>query len=87
MLKFNFQDDDLGLVFPLYYVQDFLRKMFLMLYCINWRNYLYFSGIMGKMHILIICFPESLKLTLPFLSSVFLHDQKSRKNLKNEKSF
>ena len=47
MPNFNFSEKDLGLVFPPHFVDDFSRKNFLMLYSINWPNfiadYLYFS--------------------------------------------
>ena len=35
MLNFDFLEKDLGIVSPLLFVYDFLRKMFLMLYSIN----------------------------------------------------
>ena len=35
MLNFDFLDKGLEIIFPAYFVYDFLTKMFLMLYSIN----------------------------------------------------
>ena len=35
MLNFEFLEKGVGIVSPLYFMYDFLRKMFLMLYSIN----------------------------------------------------
>ena len=40
MLNFNFPEKSLGLVFPPHFVYNFLRIMFLMLYSINWPNFI-----------------------------------------------
>ena len=37
---FNFPEKNLGLVSAPYFVYDFLRKMFLMLYSIYWPNFI-----------------------------------------------
>ena len=38
MLNFDFLEKDLGIVSPLHLLYDFSRRMFLMLYSINWPN-------------------------------------------------
>ena len=38
MPNFEFLERDLGIVSPLHFVYDFLEKLFLMLYYINWPN-------------------------------------------------
>ena len=40
MLNFHFLDKGLGIVSPLHFVYDFSAKMFLMLYSINWPNFI-----------------------------------------------
>ena len=40
VLKFSFPEKGLGLVFPPHFVYDFSRIMFLMLYSINWTNFI-----------------------------------------------
>ena len=40
MLNFNLLEKDLGIVSLPYFVYDFSRKMFLMLYSINWPNFI-----------------------------------------------
>ena len=37
MLNFDFSDKGLGVVSPAYFMFDFLAKIFLMLYSINWH--------------------------------------------------
>ena len=49
VLNFNFPEKSLGLVSPPYFVDDFSRKNFLMLYSIKWPN-------------LIVCLPLLLKI-------------------------
>ena len=39
-LNFDFLEKGLGIVSPPYFVYDFSRKMFLMLYSINWPNFI-----------------------------------------------
>ena len=39
MLDFDFIEKGLGIVFPPHFVHDFSRKMFLVLYSINWPNF------------------------------------------------
>ena len=38
MRNFDFLEKGLGIVSPAYFVHDLLRKIFLMLYSINWPN-------------------------------------------------
>ena len=42
MLNFEFLDRVLGMVSPVHFVYDFSRKMFLMLYSINWSDFMVF---------------------------------------------
>ena len=59
MLNFNFSEKGLGLAFPSHFVYDFARKMFLMLYSINWPNLIVWLHllleILGSMCITIVC--------------------------------
>ena len=40
MLNFDFLDKGLGIVSPTHFVNGFSTKMFLMLYSINWPNFI-----------------------------------------------
>ena len=59
MLNFDFLDKGLGIVSPAYFVYDFSTKMFLMLYSINWPNFIVWLPllleILGNMYIAIVC--------------------------------
>ena len=59
MLNFVFLDKGLGIVSPAYFVYDFSTKMFLMLYSINWPNFIVWLPllleILGNMCIAIVC--------------------------------
>ena len=63
MLKFDNLQKGLGIVSPPHFVYDFSRKMFFMLYSVNWPNFITWlsllHGILGNMCNLIICFPGS----------------------------
>ena len=84
---------------PPNFVYDFSRKMFLMLYSINWPNFIVWLPllleILGNMCITIICSPGcdviKFEINLIFLIKLFCClTEKSRhkfKYLKNEKSF
>ena len=82
MLDFEFLENGLGLVSSLYFVHDFSRKIFILLYSINWLNFivwlLLIFEILGNTWILIICFP----LCDVSYQAIFNHDLKSQnKNL------
>ena len=59
MLNFDFLEKGLGIVGPPYFMFDLSRKMFLMLYSINWLNFIVwlpsFLKILGNMCIAIAC--------------------------------
>ena len=73
MLNFDFLDKGLGIVSPAHFVYDFSTKMFLMLYSINWPNFIAWLAllleILGNMCIAIIIQVVTswiLKLTFSF---------------------
>ena len=85
MLNFDFLDKGLGIVSPAHFVYDFSTKMFLMLYSINWPNFIVWLPllleILSNMCIAIICYPGcdviDFEINLIFLiEPFFLHDQK-----------
>ena len=59
IFNFNFPEKGLGLVSQPYFVDDSSRKMFLMLYSVNWPCFVvwlpYLLEILGNMCITIIC--------------------------------
>ena len=59
MLNFDFLDKGLGIVSAAHFVYDFSTKMFLMLYSINWPNFIAWLPllleILGNMYIAIVC--------------------------------
>ena len=59
MLNFNFSEKGLGLVSQPHFVNDFSRKIFPMLYSINWPNFIVslplLLEIFGNMCITIVC--------------------------------
>ena len=59
MLNFDFLDKDLGIVSPAHSVYDFLTIMLLMLYSINWPNFIAWLPllleILDNMCIAIVC--------------------------------
>ena len=70
MLNFKFLDKSLGMVSPIHFVYDFSIKMFLMLYSINWPNF-------------IVCLPLLLEiLGNIYNQAVFIHAQKFKKKTK-----
>ena len=99
MLNFNFSEKSLGLVSPPYFVYGFSRKIFFMLYSLNWPNLipwlLLFLKIFCNTCIIIICLPGgdvlNFGINLIFLIRPFYHNTKrSRQKLKyleNKKSF
>ena len=99
MLNFYCLEKDLEIVSAPHFVYYFSRKMFLMLYSINWANFIVwlplFLEILGNICIAIVCFPCCdviyLEINLIFLIKPFLYmTKKSKQKLKylvNEKSF
>ena len=89
VLIFDFLEKGLEIVYLQYFfVYDFSRKMYLMLYFINWPNFIvwlpFFLEILGKICNTNICFPNSDVINLKNWSYVsnqaaFLHDQKNKK--------
>ena len=89
----------LGIVIPSYFQNDFSRKMVLILYFINWVNFIAWFPlllkILAKMCIAIVCEPGSdilnFEINLIFLIKPLLYMTKKckekLKHLDNEKSF
>ena len=84
ILNFQFLEKGLGIVSPPYFVYDFSRKIYLMLYSISWSNSiasLLSTWDMGNVCIAIICFPGcdviSFEIDHVFLiKPFFFHSQK-----------
>ena len=61
VLNFEFLQKGLGVVSPTHFVYDLSRKVFLMLYPINWPNFIVWFPllleILSNMCIAIVCFP------------------------------
>ena len=85
MLKFDFLEKFLGLVSPPYFVYVFSRKFIIMLYSINWSNFIVWLcfpfQIWRNMSIKTVCNSDSdfinFENNLIFLDQVvFLHGQK-----------
>ena len=99
MLKIEFLEKGVGIVSPIYFVNDFSRKTFLTLYSINWPNFIVKLSvppeILGNICIAIVCFPVcdviSFEIILIFLiKPFFCMIKKLRqkfKYLENEKRF
>ena len=90
MLIFDFLEKFLGIVSPTNLVYNFLRKMFLMLYSMNWPNVivwlLLLLEVLGNVCIAIVCFPRwdviYFKINLIVIIRLFLFmTNKSHKNL------
>ena len=60
ILNFDFLEKSLGIVSPPYFLYDFSTKMFLMLYSINWPNFIVWSPllleILGNVCTAIVCY-------------------------------
>ena len=88
MVGIDFLPKGLGIVSPPHFVNDLSRKMFLILYSINWPSFIVWLALLleifGSTCIAIVCFPccdvVILKLILSFYQVVFLHDQKIKTN-------
>ena len=85
MLNFDFLDKGLRIVSPAHFVYDFSTKMFLMLYSMNYPNFIAWLPllleILSNMCIAIVCYPDcdvmDFEINLIFLFELFfLHDQK-----------
>ena len=99
MLSFDFLKKGLGLASPPHCVYDFARKIFLMIYSINWQTFIVWLPllleILGNLCIVIICCPVCvtsyiLKLTKFLIKTCFCITKKlgqKRKYLKNENIF
>ena len=90
MLNFGFLEKGLGIVSLLHFVYNFSRKLFLMLYSINWPNVIawlpFLLEILGNMCIAIVCKPDcgviDFKFSLIFLIKPFSYCPKRQdKNL------
>ena len=91
MLNFYFLNKGVGIVSPAHFVYDFLAKMFLMLYSINWPYFIAWlpllNEILGNMCIAIVCYPgcdvmDCGEINRIFLiEPVFLHDQNVMTNI------
>ena len=76
-----FLEKSLGRVSPPYFMHDFSRKLFLMLYSINSPNFIVWlpllREILGHMYFAIVCFPGSdvinFEVNRNFLISSFLY--------------
>ena len=87
MLNFDFLEKGLGIVSPQHFVYDVSRKMFLILYSINWPNFLVWLSllleILGNICIAIVRFQGfdaiNFEINLIFLiKSFFCMTEKSR---------
>ena len=103
MLNFAFSEKGMGLVSQPHFMYDLSRKMFLMLYSINWPNFVVWLSllfeVLGIMCILIVLFPGydviNSEINVIFLIKgfCFIHDQTTKKSgqkfkyFENEKSF
>ena len=82
MLNFDILDEGLRIVSPAHFVYDFSTKMFLMLYSINWPNFIAFTSWDIGQYVYCNCLLTRLWRhkfqNQPDLSnqSVFIHDQK-----------
>ena len=85
MIKFDFSKKGQELVSSQHFVYDFSRKLFLMLYSINWANLIVWLPLIleisGNLCILIVCYPVcdvvNFKIIFAFLLTRF-PDQQSR---------
>ena len=99
MLHFDFLEKSLGLVSSPYFVYDFSRKMFLMLYSINWPNFTVWLSllleILDNMCIALVSEPGygvmNFEINLIFLIKLFFYMTNNStlkpKYLENKKSF
>ena len=91
MLNFNFWEKGLGKVSPPYFTFDFARKMFLMLYSINWPNLIVWFPllfeILGNIGTAIVCLPVcdviNFEIILIFLIKQFFYMNKKSRQTAN----
>ena len=85
MLNFDFLDKGLGIVSPAHFAYDFSTKMFVMLYSINWPNFIVWLPlllvILGSICIAIVyysgCDIMDFEINIMFLiEPFFLHAEK-----------
>ena len=99
MLNFDFLRKGLGIVSPPHFVYGWSRKMFFVLYSINWPNFLarlsLLLEILVNMCVAIVCLPgwdvNNFEVDLTFPTKSFFYMAKTSrqkfKYLENEKSF
>ena len=93
MLNFDFLEKWLGIASPPYFVCDFSRKMFFMLYSINWPNFIAWLPLLLEIFVNIRLLTRLWRhkfWSLPYLSNHACMTKMSRqkfKYLENEKSF
>ena len=99
MLNFDILDKGLGAVSPAHFVYDFSTKMFLILYSINWQNFIVWLPllleIMGNTCIEVVyspgCDVMDFKINLNFLIEPFFYITEKLwqklKYLEKEKNF
>ena len=88
MLNFDFSMKGLGLVSPIHFVNDFSRKIFVMLYSINSPSLIVslplLMEISGYICIVIICYPVcdviNFEIYLSFLIKPFSYMTKNEKS-------
>ena len=60
MFNFDFLENGLGIVSPLYFIDDFLRKIFVVLNSIKWSNFIAWLSllldVLDNMCIDVVCF-------------------------------
>ena len=76
----------LGLVSPPYFVHDFARKIFFMIYSINWPNFFVWLPLLfevsGNMIILILCWVINSEICLDFLNKPVTYISKNWAKIK-----
>ena len=93
MLNLDFLEKSLGLDSSPYFLYNFLRKIFLMLYSINWPNLIVrlplLLEILGNMCIVIVCFPvyNIINCEIKPFSYMSKNSGKNFEYLKKKKSF
>ena len=85
MLNFDFLEKDLGIVSPPHFVYHFPRKMFIILYSINWPNFIVslplLLEILSNICTAIVCFLgcAAMKFEINLsIQAVFLREQKCK---------